>query len=162
MRSRRLQRRCSRSAGSFEIDHDRAMIGSESARVLEHVDAPAPGSPGRSRRQEDVVDPAIRKYESWIESWHDRRSLGRQVAHSITLALATLGVVHVPGPPVEAVIALRILPSRSCTPSAGGRASRRGGRGSWPSASACAYSRTVTRRKVAGMEVASLFGLRFC
>jgi len=31
------------------------------------------------------------------------------IAHSITLALATLGVVHVPGPPVEAVIALSIL-----------------------------------------------------
>jgi hydrogenase/urease accessory protein HupE len=31
------------------------------------------------------------------------------VAHSITLALATLGVVHVPGPPVEASIALSIL-----------------------------------------------------
>jgi len=31
------------------------------------------------------------------------------VAHSITLALATLGFVHVPGPPVEATIALSIL-----------------------------------------------------
>jgi hydrogenase/urease accessory protein HupE len=31
------------------------------------------------------------------------------VAHSITLALATLGVVHVPGPPIEASIALSIL-----------------------------------------------------
>ncbi len=31
------------------------------------------------------------------------------VAHSITLALATLGIVHVPGPPVEAVIALSIV-----------------------------------------------------
>ena len=31
------------------------------------------------------------------------------VAHSITLALATLGVMHVPGPPVEAAIALSIL-----------------------------------------------------
>lgn len=31
------------------------------------------------------------------------------LAHSITLALATLDVVHVPGPPVEAVIALSIL-----------------------------------------------------
>jgi hydrogenase/urease accessory protein HupE len=30
------------------------------------------------------------------------------VAHSITLALATLGVLNVPGPPVEAVIALSI------------------------------------------------------
>ncbi|HWJ18009.1 MAG TPA: HupE/UreJ family protein [Geobacterales bacterium] len=30
-------------------------------------------------------------------------------AHSITLSLATLGVVHVPGPPVEAMIALSIL-----------------------------------------------------
>lgn len=30
-------------------------------------------------------------------------------AHSITLALATLGLVHVPGPPVEAVIALSIV-----------------------------------------------------
>ena len=30
-------------------------------------------------------------------------------AHSITLALATLGFVHVPGPPVEAVIALSIV-----------------------------------------------------
>jgi HupE / UreJ protein len=31
------------------------------------------------------------------------------VAHSITLTAATLGVVHVPGPPVEASIALSIL-----------------------------------------------------
>lgn len=31
------------------------------------------------------------------------------VAHSITLVLATLGVVHVPGPPVEAMIALSIV-----------------------------------------------------
>jgi hydrogenase/urease accessory protein HupE len=31
------------------------------------------------------------------------------LAHSITLALATLGLVHVPGPPVEAAIALSIL-----------------------------------------------------
>ena len=31
------------------------------------------------------------------------------LAHSITLSLATLGLVHVPGPPVEAMIALSIL-----------------------------------------------------
>jgi hydrogenase/urease accessory protein HupE len=31
------------------------------------------------------------------------------IAHSITLSLATLGVVHLPGPPVEAMIALSIL-----------------------------------------------------
>jgi hypothetical protein len=31
------------------------------------------------------------------------------IAHSITLALATLGVVHVPSAPVEAVIALSIV-----------------------------------------------------
>ena len=31
------------------------------------------------------------------------------LAHSVTLALATLGVVRVPGPPVEAMIALSIL-----------------------------------------------------
>ncbi len=31
------------------------------------------------------------------------------IAHSITLALATLGVIHVPGPPVEATIALSIV-----------------------------------------------------
>lgn len=31
------------------------------------------------------------------------------VAHSITLSLATLGVLHVPGPPVEAIIALSIV-----------------------------------------------------
>ena len=31
------------------------------------------------------------------------------IAHSITLALATLGVLNVPGPPVEAIIALSIL-----------------------------------------------------
>jgi hydrogenase/urease accessory protein HupE len=31
------------------------------------------------------------------------------IAHSITLALATLGVIHVPAPPVEATIALSIL-----------------------------------------------------
>jgi len=31
------------------------------------------------------------------------------IAHSITLALATLGFVNVPGPPVEAIIALSIV-----------------------------------------------------
>ena len=31
------------------------------------------------------------------------------IAHSITLALATVGLIHVPGPPVEAVIALSIV-----------------------------------------------------
>lgn len=31
------------------------------------------------------------------------------IAHSITLALATLGVLNVPGPPVEAIIALSIM-----------------------------------------------------
>ena len=31
------------------------------------------------------------------------------LAHSITLALATLGVIHIPGPPVEAIIALSIV-----------------------------------------------------
>lgn len=31
------------------------------------------------------------------------------VAHSVTLALATLGFLHVPGPPVEAIIALSIV-----------------------------------------------------
>lgn len=31
------------------------------------------------------------------------------VAHSVTLALASLGIVHVPGPPVEACIALSIV-----------------------------------------------------
>ena len=31
------------------------------------------------------------------------------VAHSVTLSLATLGLMHVPGPPVEATIALSIL-----------------------------------------------------
>jgi hydrogenase/urease accessory protein HupE len=31
------------------------------------------------------------------------------IAHSITLSLATLGIVHVPGPPVEAIIALSIV-----------------------------------------------------
>jgi hydrogenase/urease accessory protein HupE len=31
------------------------------------------------------------------------------IAHSITLAAATLGVVHIPGPPVEAIIALSIV-----------------------------------------------------
>ena len=31
------------------------------------------------------------------------------VAHSVTLALATLGVLRVPGPPVEALIALSIV-----------------------------------------------------
>jgi hydrogenase/urease accessory protein HupE len=31
------------------------------------------------------------------------------IAHSMTLALATLGMVHIPGPPVEAMIALSIV-----------------------------------------------------
>ncbi len=61
------------------------------------------------------------------------------IAHSITLALATLGVVHVPGPPVEATIALsilllaaEILRARRGRPSLTAR-----GRGSSPSRSAC-------------------------
>lgn len=46
-----------------------------------------------------------------VQGW--RRIIGTitafTVAHSVTLALATLGVVHVPGPPVEAIIALSIV-----------------------------------------------------
>jgi hydrogenase/urease accessory protein HupE len=46
-----------------------------------------------------------------VKGW--RRLIGTitafTVAHSITLAAATLGYVHVPGPPVEAVIALSIV-----------------------------------------------------
>lgn len=46
-----------------------------------------------------------------VKEW--KRLLGTitsfTVAHSITLALATLGYVHVPGPPVEACIALSIV-----------------------------------------------------
>jgi hypothetical protein len=46
-----------------------------------------------------------------VKGW--RRLVGTitafTIAHSITLALATLGLVHVPGPPVEAIIALSIV-----------------------------------------------------
>ncbi|HEY5705136.1 MAG TPA: HupE/UreJ family protein [Terrimicrobiaceae bacterium] len=46
-----------------------------------------------------------------VKGW--KRSVGAitafTVAHSITLAAATLGFVHVPGPPVEACIALSIV-----------------------------------------------------
>lgn len=46
-----------------------------------------------------------------VKGW--RRLVGTitafTVAHSITLAAATLGLVHVPGPPVEATIALSIV-----------------------------------------------------
>ena len=46
-----------------------------------------------------------------VDGW--RRLVGTitsfTIAHSITLALATLGFVHVPGPPVEACIALSIV-----------------------------------------------------
>jgi hydrogenase/urease accessory protein HupE len=46
-----------------------------------------------------------------VKGW--RRVVGTitafTVAHSVTLALATLGFVHVPGPPVEAIIALSIV-----------------------------------------------------
>jgi hydrogenase/urease accessory protein HupE len=46
-----------------------------------------------------------------VKGW--RRVVGTitafTIAHSVTLALATLGVVHVPGPPVEAIIALSIV-----------------------------------------------------
>ena len=57
------------------------------------------------------------------------------LAHSITLALATLGVVHVPGPPVEAAIALSILllACEIARTRAANRASRRGGPGWWRS-----------------------------
>lgn len=47
----------------------------------------------------------------FVRGW--RRVVGTitafTMAHSVTLALATLGVVHVPGPPVEAIIALSIV-----------------------------------------------------
>ena len=61
------------------------------------------------------------------------------LAHSITLALATLGVVHVPGPPVEAMIALSILllAAEILRVRRGSGARRRGGRGSSRSRSAC-------------------------
>jgi hydrogenase/urease accessory protein HupE len=46
-----------------------------------------------------------------VKGW--RRLLGTitafTIAHSLTLAVATLGFVHVPGPPVEAIIALSIV-----------------------------------------------------
>ena len=60
------------------------------------------------------------------------------LAHSITLALATLGVVHVPGPPVEAAIALSIV-LLACEIRARRRVnwvSRRAGPGWWRSRSA--------------------------
>ena len=52
------------------------------------------------------------------------------LAHSLTLALATLGVVHVPGPPVEAAIARASCCSRrrSCTCGA----ARSGSTARWP------------------------------
>ncbi len=44
------------------------------------------------------------------------------IAHSITLALATLGAIHVPGPPVEATIALSIVfVALECLRSRGGQ-----------------------------------------
>jgi len=52
------------------------------------------------------------------------------VAHSLTLALATLGVVHVPGPPVEASIALSIL--LLATELAHARRGERGLTARWP------------------------------
>ena len=56
------------------------------------------------------------------------------VAHSITLAMATLGFVHVPSSPVEAIIALsivfvalEIIRQRSPSPSSGGEGRGEGG-----------------------------------
>lgn len=47
----------------------------------------------------------------WVKNWWPlaRAITGFTVGHSITLALASLGVVQVPGPPIEACIALSIL-----------------------------------------------------
>jgi hypothetical protein len=65
------------------------------------------------------------------------------VAHSITLVLATLGIIHVAGPPVEATIALSIvfvasaLPARSSKSSAAVKAWCRGSHGWWRSRSGC-------------------------
>jgi hydrogenase/urease accessory protein HupE len=47
----------------------------------------------------------------WVKDWWPlaRTITGFTVGHSITLALASLGVVQEPGPPIEACIALSIL-----------------------------------------------------
>ena len=47
----------------------------------------------------------------WVRDWWSlaRTITGFTVGHSITLALASLGLVQVPGPPIEACIALSIL-----------------------------------------------------
>lgn len=47
----------------------------------------------------------------WIRSWRPLlvSITGFTLAHSITLGLASLGVLHIPGPPVEASIALSIV-----------------------------------------------------
>ena len=70
------------------------------------------------------------------------------VAHSITLAAATLGFVHVPGPPVEAAIALsialvavEIVNARRGMPSL-----PRASRGWSPSASACCTASALPAR----------------
>ena len=56
------------------------------------------------------------------------------VSHSITLTLATLGYVHIPQRPVEAVIALSIVfvARKFCVAGKGMSASRHVRRGSWP------------------------------
>ena len=72
------------------------------------------------------------------------------VAHSITLAAATLGFVHVPQAPVEAVIALTVCssPPRSCARPRPRRASPRARRGSWRSCSDCCTD-SVSRARCA-------------
>ena len=69
------------------------------------------------------------------------------VAHSITLALATLGYANVPAPPLNAAIALSILflGPRSCARGAARRASRSAIPGSWRSRSAAARLRLCER-----------------
>ncbi len=72
------------------------------------------------------------------------------VAHSITLALATLGFVHVPSKPVEATIALSIvsLHPRLFTDAKDEAESPRRRLGSWPFASVCSTASDLPARSV--------------
>jgi hydrogenase/urease accessory protein HupE len=69
---------------------------------------------------------------AWSRLWKSVTAF--TVAHSLTLVLATLGLVHVPQPPVEAIIALSILFVAREAALATTGASRAAARRPWPAA----------------------------
>ena len=85
------------------------------------------------------------------------------IAHSITLALATLGIVHVPGPPVEAVIALSIVfvAREAFLMRTGGNGENRETKSSVLSVSSCSNSLTARQPWLVAFTFGLLHGFGF-